>query len=356
MAKILLTGAGSAQATGVANCLSMDKSEKNEIIGASCDKYDLMLSRFDRKYLLPHSTSKEYEEKLLNCLKIEKPDMIHFQHDRELYSASRFREKIENLGVKMLIPDNETIDTCVHKYKSWKKFKAYGIKVPENIIINDETDLKRAFEELGGKKGTIWLRAMSIGGGGKGSLPVSDYETAYDWINNANGWCDFVAAELLTKETVTWLSLWYKGELIAAQGRKRAGWAHSALAPSGVTGVTRIGITYSNPLVDEIGKKACLAVSECPNGVYGVDMTYDDNGIPNPTEINIGRFFTTVEFFAQGGLNLPVILKDLCLYDKKPDGAPFINPLQDGLLWIRGMDTKPLLTTEENINSEIKEI
>lgn len=353
LAKIFVTGAGSAQSNGVINCLLTDKSEKLEIVGLGSDKYDLMLSPAHKKILMPHSTKDNYKEKLLKVLNEEKPDMIHFQHDKELFIASRFREEIEATGVKMLIPDNDTIDTCVHKYKSWKKFKDYGIKVPENIVINNKEDLKRAFKELGNKEGTIWLRSMSIGGGGKGALPTNDYETAVDWINNSEGWGDFVAAELLTPKTVTWLSVWYNGELIAAQGRIRAGWAHAALSPSGVTGVTRIGVTYSDKQVDKIAQDACRAVSKVPNGIYGVDMAYDETGVPNPTEINIGRFFTTVEFFAQAGLNLPVILKDLCLHNKKPVNAPLINPLSDGLLWLRAMDIAPLLTSEEKIKEEL---
>lgn len=354
MTKIFVTGAGSAQSNGVINCLLMDNSEPLEIVGLGSDQYDLMLSKAHRKILMPHSTKTEYKETLLKILRNEKPDMIHFQHDKELFIAMGFREEIENTGVKFLVPDNKTIDTCVHKYKSWKKFKEYGIKVPENIVINNKEDLKRAFAELGNTSGTIWLRAMSIGGGGKGALPTNDLETAIDWINNANGWGDFVAAELLTPRTVTWLSLWYNGELIVAQGRKRDGWAHSALSPSGVTGVTRVGETYSNKLVDEIAQNACKAVSERPHGIYGVDMAYDQNGIPNPTEINIGRFFTTVEFFAQAGLNMPVILKDLCVHNKYPILSQKCNPLPDGLLWLRGMDTLPLLTTKEKIDKELE--
>ena len=107
-------------------------------------------------------------------------------------------------------------------------------------------------------------------------------------------------------------------------------------------------------MVDIIGEKACLAVSNRPHGVYGVDMTYDFDGVPNPTEINIGRFFTTVQFFAEAGLNMPVIIKELCLYERKPQGYPLLNPLKDGLLWIRGMDVLPILTTEEELQKRIE--
>ena len=38
--------------------------------------------------------------------------------------------------------------------------------------------------------GKIWLRASSIGGGGKGALPTNDFDFAKSWINHYNGWGD----------------------------------------------------------------------------------------------------------------------------------------------------------------------
>jgi carbamoyl-phosphate synthase large subunit len=355
MAKIVITGAGSAQANGVINCLLMDNNGE-EIIGLGSDPTDLMMCRAHRRYLMPHSRDSGYEAALLRLLAIEQPDMIHFQHDAELWAAMRFRNQIEATGTRMLVPDTQTIDTCVHKYKSWLRFRQAGIKVPNNIVLSEPADLRRAFRELGGTTGTIWLRAMSIGGGGKGALATNDFEEALRWIERSDGWGNFLAAELLAKETVTWLSIWRNGELVVAQSRRRKSWAHSALSPSGVTGVTKVGETCSDPVVDEIGLKAVRAVSASPHGIYGVDMTYDQTGIPNPTEINISRFFTTVQFFAEAGLNMPKILKDIVLYDRMPKLERVMNPLPDGLLWLRVMDCPPLLTTATEIEHALLRI
>ena len=350
--KIIVTGAGSAQSNGVINCLLLS-GDSEEIIGLGADPAELFMCRAHRKYLMPYARDAEYKGKLLNLLNNEKPDMIHFQHDAELAIALKFRDEIEATGVKMLIPDYETIDIGVHKYKSWQKFKQAGIKVPENIVLHTKEDLQRSFKELGDENGTIWLRSMSIGGGGKGALPTNDFEEACEWIERSEGWGDFIAAELLTKDTVTWLSIWHEGELVVGQGRRRKGWAHSALSPSGVTGVTKIGETYSDAVVDEVAIKACQAISKVPHGIYSVDMTYDKNGIPNPTEINISRFFTTVQFFAEAGLNMPKIMKDIVLYNKFPELKTKTNPLPDGLLWLRAMDCPPILTTQQDIEKEL---
>ncbi|HBS25174.1 MULTISPECIES: carboxylate--amine ligase [Thalassospira] len=355
MKKIIITGAGSAQANGVINCLRMANSGE-QIIGFGSDPIDLVMCDADVRYLIPHSQHPDYKTKFLATLAALKPDMIHFQHDLELWTALKFRDEIEATGVRMLVPDFETIDTCVHKFKSWEKFKSHGLVVPENILINTPQDLKVALENLGDEEGTIWLRSTEIGGGGKGAFPTNDLNEAIEWIERYDGWGHFSAAELLTSQTVTWLSIWKDGDLVVSQSRRRKGWAHSSLSPSGVTGVTKIGETCSDPEVEEIGKNAVRAVSKTPNGIYGVDMTYDKNGVPNPTEINISRFFTTIQFFAEAGLNMPAILKDIVLYNRlPPKEAKMRNPLPDGLLWLRAMDRAPLLTTAAEIRALLNE-
>jgi len=254
------------------------------------------------------------------------------------------------------MPSHEVIDTCVHKYKTYLKCREAGVTVPENIMINNEEDLKKAFSDLGDKDGNIWLRASSIGGGGKGALPTNDFSFAKGWIDRYNGWGDFVAAEMLTPDTVTWLSIWHEGELVVAQTRLRKGWTHGNRTVSGVTGVTKVGQTYSDPEIDRISIATIKAVSDKPHGIFGVDMAYDKNGVPNPTEINISRFFTTVLFFTEAGLNMPEIFKDIALYNEFPQLSKKINPLQDGLMWLRGMDTQPKLMTDIQIQQRIKNL
>lgn len=353
--KIVITGAGSAQSNATINCLLM-ANDGEEIIGPGADQVDLMFCKAHKRYLVPHAKQPGHKEALLKLLEIEKPDMIHFQHDLEVWKALQFRDEIESLGVKMLVPDFGTVDTCVHKYKSWLKFKEAGVTVPENIVINDRNDLRRALNELGDENGKVWLRAKSIGNGGKGSLAVSDYEEAEKWIDRNDGWGEFVAAELLTDRTITWLSIWVNGKLIVAQGRRRHSWAYSAMSPSGVTGITKVCETVSDPVVDEIAIKSIKAITSVPNGIFGVDMTYDRNGIPNPTEINVSRFFTTIQFFAEAGLNMPKILKDIVLYDKFPNLEKPENPLPNGLLWLRALDAPPILTTEREMNAALLKI
>ncbi|MEO7561813.1 MAG: carboxylate--amine ligase [Ferruginibacter sp.] len=348
MKRILIAGCGGAPSEGVVNSL-LQCEKGDEIIGMGSEPSDLFLSNAKRKYIIPYADTPEYKPELLKILVKEKPDLLHFQNDLEIFEASRIRRDITATGTKIFMPTHEVIDTCVNKHKSYLKWKAAGIKVPENKFLNNEGDLKAAFSELGNSEGKIWLRASSIGGGGKGALPTNDFEFAKRWIDRFKGWGDFVAAEMLSPDTVTWLSIWHEGELVVAQTRLRKGWTHGNRTLSGVTGVTKVGQTYSDNTVNKVAVEAIKSVDGRPHGIYGVDMAYDFNGFPNPTEINISRFFTTVLFFTDAGLNMPKIFKNIALYNEFPVLDKTINPLPDGLLWLRGMDTEPVLTTGKEI-------
>ena len=50
---------------------------------------------------------------------------------------------------------------------------------------------------------------------------------------------------------------------------------------------------------------------------------------------------------------MPEIFKDLALYGEFPKLEKKINPLPDGLMWMRGMDTQPRLMTAKDIEKEV---
>ena len=347
MQKILISGVGGTPTENVVR--SWEKSKREEtVIGIGSEPFDMMLSSVDIKYQVPYSTEMSYPKRLLEILDKEKPDFAHFQNDIEIRVISRMRENLIKRNIKLFMPSKETVEICVDKSRSATIWMKEGIRVPQTLVINNEKDLKKAFEKLGDDEGNIWLRAM-VGGGGKGALPTNCYEFARLWIDRFNGWGNFTAAECLTPQTITWLSIWYEGELVVAQTRKRLSWNFGNRTLSGVTGITRVGMTDSDETVDRVAIDAISSIDKKPHGIYGVDMAYDRNNFPNPTEINISRFFTTVYFFTAAGLNMPEIYKNIALYQDFPTLKQKINPLPNGLLWIRGMDRIPILTTMESI-------
>lgn len=349
MKRILVTGAGGSPAVNFTRSLRK-APEDFYLVGTDADKYYLQRAEVDARYLVPLVKDPDYIKVLNHIIDTEKIEFVHAQNDAEVNFLSANREK---LHAKTLFPDKETVKICQDKFLSFEKWQAAGIKVPKTVIIKDKAGLQAAFDEFGGK---MWIRATS-GAGGRGSLPVSDMQTAINWLDFQKGWDGtFTAAELLRDDTTTWMSIWKDGELVLAQGRRRLYWELGKISPSGVTGATGGGETVSDPVLDEIAQKTVLAIDSKPDGLFGVDMAYDQSGLPNPTEINIGRFFTTHQFFTELGVNMPYVFVKLAYGEELPTFDKKINPAKDHMVWIRGMDFEPVLASMEDIDAEVAKL
>lgn len=336
--RVLVTGAGGAAATNFVRSLRA-APEEIYLIGADCDPYHLQRAETDERHLVPPADDADYLAVLEDLISETGAELIHCQPDQEVRRVSAHRDQ---LPIRTFLPSHLAIELCQDKFESYRVWRAAGLPVPETMRIAEPADLAEAFARFGHP---LWLRAVVSPGGGKGALRTEDPVFARAWLDFCHGWNEFVAAECLESESVTWTALYRDGELIVAQGRRRLYWELGNRAPSGVTGVTGAGETVADPQVDEIGMAAIAAVDPRPNGIYGVDLTYDRQGRPNPTEINIGRFFTTHFFFTCAGLNLPWLFVKLAFDEPIPELPRKLNPLPDDLLWIRGVDVFPRLTT-----------
>lgn len=346
MKKILVTGAGGTPSVNFIRSLR-ESPERFFIVGTDADKYYLMRAEADKRYLVPYATDPNFLPIINKIISEEKVEFVHSQNDTEIKVLSEIREKLK---AKTFLPSKKTVRLCQEKYFSYKKWKKAGLRVPQTMVIKIPKDLRTAFKKFGGK---LWLRATT-GAGGKGSLRAEDFEVAKAWIDFNEGWGAFSAAEALEKDSVTWMSIWHEGKLIVAQGRKRLYWELAKISPSGISGVTGGGITVSDTTLDKIAIRAILAIDKKPHGLFGVDLTYDSKGIPNPTEINIGRFFTTHHFFTEAGINMPYIFTKLAYGEKLPKIRKKFNPVRPMMVWIRGVDFKPVLTTEMEIEKYVK--
>lgn len=343
MKRILVTGAGGTPSINFIRSLRL-APEEFYIIGVDADKFKLQLAPTDERYLVPLASDPDYIP-TLNLLITEKNiQFLHAQNDQEIATVSEYRDQLK---ARTYLPDPRTVKTCGDKFASYEKWRKAGLKLPRTILVQNREDLERAFLELGPM---IWVREIS-GAFGKGSFFTTDPDQARPWIEFHKGWGHFSAAEYLSPQSSTWQSIWRFGELIVAQGRKRLYWEFSNRSPSGVTGLTGTGVTISDRMVDEIAQRAILAIDPSPHGIFSVDLTYDREGIPNPTEINIGRFFTTHLFFSTAGLNMPYLLIKLAFNEELPPITQKVNPLPPGLAWVRGLDTEPVLTTLADIDS-----
>lgn len=335
--RILVTGAAGAPALNYIRSLRL-AAEQFHFIGVDCNKYQLLAAETDEKHLVPRCSDPEYVPVLKDIIEETGADFLFAQPDVEIGILSQRRDE---LPVRTFWPRAETISICQDKFRTFERWAEAGLPVPTTRLIETEDDLARVLSDFG----DIWLRAAE-GAAGRGAFHTADFDQAKMWLDSQRGWGTFTAARYLSPHSVTWQSVWHSGELMVAQGRERLQWEFADRAPSGVTGITGAGITIRDEMVDDIARRAIFAIDERPHGIFAVDMTRDREGVPNPTEINIGRFFTTSLFFAAAGLNMPYIYTKLAFGEEPPLPAMRVNPLDSGLLWVRGMDREPILAYE----------
>jgi len=352
MVRILATACGGPSTLSFTRSLrdADPNREKYYIIGTDCDKYNIHRSEVDRAFLCPRATDSSYIPFIKYLIKKENITFLHSQPEIEAYTIGKHRDEILAAGCKLFMPSQDTIELLRDKGKSAKVWKRAGIKVPETMDIFDEGDLKEAFSRFGEN---IWIRE-TVGAAGKGALSRPTYEMALAHIKSRNIWGKTIAAEHLESDTVTWQSIWSNGRLVVAQGRKRLYWAFGNRAQSGVTGLTGTGVTVSDSGLDELAIKCIKAADKNPHGIFSVDFTYDKDGVPNPTEINIAKFFTTHHFITRTGCNMPEILVQLAMGEYT---GPYdvLNPCKPGMYWIRGIDVVPVLLHESEIKAKVDE-
>ena len=349
MKRVLVTNSGGRLGVSFTRALKA-APESIYVIGVDSHKFMLQRSESNEKYLVPRANEEDYTPVLRNVISETNRDLICVQLTPEMLPVSAYRDY---LGTQTFLPKHEIFVICDSKMSSYERWRQAGVPVPESMLIYSEGDLRLAFSELGDR---LWLRPIR-GTGARGSLPIFDFHTAKTWIDMARGWGFFMAAPLLEKETRTWESIWSKGELIAAQSRKRIYWEFRKITPSGNSGLTGAAVITPDPAADEIAIQAIKAIDPEPHGIFTVDMTYDRAVLPYVTELNAGRLASNgAAVFTPLGFNMPSISVKVALGKELGFDPPLVNPLPDGMVSIHGMGVEPVLTDITYVNGFDKEL
>jgi len=352
---ILVTGAGGSAAFNFIDSLRLAKTPFT-IIGVDSNRYHLALSNADFVYHVPSCSQNEDYIKRLNMI-IDKHDvdLIHPQPDVEVAFLARHREK---LHAKVFLPSTATVMVCQDKAKTNILLKRAGIQVAESYKINSKEELIHSFNRLQKKSGRLWLRAIH-GAGSNAALPVAKVTEAEFWIKYWKrykniGWGDFMLAEFLPGKEFAFQSLWDQGKLVSSQARERMEYVFGNLTVSGQSSSPAVAMTVQRSDVNETASRAILAIDSNATGVFCVDLKSNQENIPCVIEINAGRFFTTSNFFAHAGLNMPFDYITLALGKKLHKRKPF-NGLPTGYYWIRTIDMGYKLVKEKKDLPEISD-
>jgi len=337
---ILITGTGGPAGINFTQSLRIAQ-EKMFLVGTEANNYYSNLSSTSKTYIVPKAGSSAYIDKINEIVKKEKIEFFHPQPDVEVKAISENRER---LNVKTFLPSKMAVHVCQDKQKSAEVWKKKDVPVAKTIELKNETDIKKAFEELGVP---LWIRAK-WGAGGKGSTPASSLETALSWISywkSRNKEWKFIAQEYLEGRNIGFHSLWKEGELITSMARERLQYIYPHLAPSGITGTPSVQRTICDDRINEVATEAVLAIDHSFNGIACVDLKENNEGTPCATEINAGRMFTTSFFFSFASkqllkncnANFPYLYVKLAYGERMPN-IPKYNILPQELYWIRHID------------------
>lgn len=338
MKTILLTGAG-----GNASQNFVKSVKGYRVVGVDSSKYHLETAKVDARYLIPRCDDPEYLDKLKEVCRRESVDFVHPQPDVEVEFISLHRDELP----KTFLPSHEAIVLCHNKLKCNLKMRDAGVPVPRSFLVNRVADIPELMEEFRHEK--VWLRAVR-GAGSRAALPVKSPRQAEEWIhywrkNREMESKDFMLCEYLPGREFAFQSLWFDGELVTSAARQRIEYMFGNLMPSGQSSSPSVAKTVHRGDVNNIATRAVQAVDPRPHGIYCVDLKENEDGVPSVTEINIGRFFTTSDFFTTLGCNMPEMYLKLA-FDDVIMPVDRYNAVPSDVFWVRGVDRQPTMVKE----------
>lgn len=342
MRRILVTGAGGPLGANVTRSLKA-APEPTFLLGTEANPWHLPLSMTDETVLIPRaSAGDEYLQAMEGLIRQHGIELVVPTHPVEVRTIGAARDR---LGARTYLPAQEVIERGDDKWRSYRAWAEAGIPVPRTDLLESPDDLARIFREV--ERRPIWVRGAGIPGAGIGvaSLPCRELDQAQAWVGFWKGWGKMIASEYLPGENLTWMSLWWEGELVTSQARERLEYVLPHVSPSGITGAPAVSRTVSRPDLDELGPRALRAVDPHPHGVYFLDLKGDPEGRPRITEVNAGRFGTTVHFYTEAGFNFPWLYVQLAL-GLPHEPPPRTGVLPPGIWWIRTLDCGPAIVRD----------
>ncbi|MBV8301325.1 MAG: hypothetical protein JOY68_05335 [Candidatus Dormibacteraeota bacterium] len=344
---LMLTGAGGSACANVIDALRLSE-HRYRIIGLDCSAITLQLSAADSRHVIPRADEPGYIAAVRDIAGHNTAALLHAQPDPEVMMLGRHRGDV---GVATYLPPQRTLEVAADKSACAAMLAAAGVPVPEAVPIASLDSAAAVVDDLLQRHERVWIRARH-GAGSRASLPVRSATQAIAWIS---WWIEerglsagqFMASEMLPGREFAFQSVWQDGEIVAGQSRERVAYLYGHLTPSGQTSTPSVARTVRAPHVDETAIAAIRALDPQPHGVFCVDMKERAGGDPRVTEVNAGRFFTTSNFFAHAGLNMPDLMVR-CALGERPQRRG-VSPLPEDLYWIRMVDMGFRLVTRDDI-------
>ena len=116
---------------------------KAKVIGVDCSTLNPAKEFVDSFYLIPRATDKGYREALIEICKKEKVEYLIPLYEGEFSVLNEFRDRLEEIGTRLLLSDAYIIDICKNKFSTAEFFKRYEIPAPVTYSAEIEKDLDK---------------------------------------------------------------------------------------------------------------------------------------------------------------------------------------------------------------------
>ncbi len=340
--RVLIAGAGGPAGINFIESLRMS-DRPFTLVGTDTNRWHLELPRVDERYVVPPAGSPRYLPALQRILEKDQIDVLHAQPDVEVAVLSEHRDE---LPARTFLPARETIRLSQDKLQTQERLEFARVPVPHSERVTRLQDIPEILARLRQVEGPVWLRAIR-GAGSRGAVPVQTARHAQDWIHY---WStmkglrvrDFMMAEFLPGREFAFQSLWKEGRLLTSACRQRLEYLFGHLTVSGQTSSPSVAVTVHDDRVNRTATEAVRAVDPKATGVFCLDLKENADRVPCVTEINAGRFFTTSNFFAKLGANMPADLIRLALGEEIPP-RPEFDAVPADMTWVRSVDAPPTL-------------
>jgi ATP-grasp domain-containing protein len=335
--RILVTGAGGSPAANFVHSLRL-APEPFFVVGTDTSKFHLELAPVDARYLLPRADDPRYLDDLNAVVEAEEAEVVHPQPEQEVLVLARNAERVR---AATFLPAADTVALCQDKAAFAQGIADAGLPAPRFARADSEQSLREATASILEEREQAWVRATK-GAGARASLPVTSPEQAVAWVRywvelRGLAVTDFMVSEFLPGREFAFQSLWRDGELVTSAARERLEYVFGHLMPSGQSSSPSVARTVHRDDINELATQAVRAVDARATGVFCVDLKEDEGGQPLVTEINAGRFFTTSNFFAAAGANMPYEYVRLAC-GEDVDGLARYDAVEEGLYWVRMID------------------
>lgn len=356
---ILITGVGGPTPRSFARAIKEIGNYKNyRLIGTDIHPYAIGLYQrelFDEGLITPKSNMPEYWDVMDKIISDYKIDIAVILPEQEVLAWSKKQEE-GLLPCKSLIPPKAAVDKMLDKGILTDALSSSGL-VPVSLIINrDDADLKNKTESK--LQYPYWIRSAT-GSSGLGSYKIENFDDLQRWVAINKGINNFIASEYLPGRNLACKMLYFKGRLVRAACGERVHYIMAKVSPSGITGNTSFGRLINDKKVFEAAKRAMDIMFDLTgaekHGFYTVDLKEDKNGVPKVTEVNV-RHVAFTQCFAMGGANLCEDTIRLLDDDSTFDNNFMLYQFEEGLIFLRDVDERPILMKEKNLFSKSRQI